>query len=79
MRGLMSAWVDGALSGLARRFVEWHLGGCERCREALPILRALRTRLRGLKAEGDAPPPSLSPERWAAVEASWEQADHGSE
>lgn len=73
MRTWMSAWVDGALSGLARWYLEKHIAGCPRCRAALPILRALHDRLNALEAAHEARP--LSPERWAAVEAAWEQAD----
>ena len=72
MRTLMSAWVDGALSGLARWYLERHVTGCARCRAALPILRGLHDRLHGM---GDAPDVALSTERWAAVEAAWERAD----
>lgn len=72
MRTLMSAWMDGALSGLARWYLERHVADCPRCRAALPILRSLHNRLHSLECLPEA---ALSAERWAAVEAAWEKAD----
>lgn len=72
MRTLMSAWIDGALSGLARWYLERHVADCPRCRAALPVLRVLHDRLHGMECPPEA---ALSTERWAAVEAAWEQVD----
>ena len=73
MRTLVSAWVDGGVTGLARWYTERHIQGCRRCQSSLPFLRAMRARLLNLGA----PPPdaALAPERWAQVEAEWERAE----
>lgn len=73
MQTLVSAWVDGTLTGLARWYMERHVGGCRQCQSSLPFLRAMHARLRHLGA-----PPAeaaLAPERWAQVEAEWERAE----
>lgn len=78
MRTLVSAWVDGKLTGLARWYTEWHVRDCPQCQASLPFLRSLSARLNALPA----PSPSqesaagtLAEERWAKIEASWEQTE----
>ncbi len=71
MRGLVSALADDALTGLARWFTMHHVAGCPRCRNGLTYFQALHARLMSV-GEAEA---SLTPERWAATEEAWEQAD----
>ena len=73
MRTLVSAWIDGRLTGLARWYTERHVHACRQCQSSLPLLRGMRARLLHLAA----PPPeaALTPERWAQVEAEWERAE----
>ena len=77
MKTLLSAACDNALSGLSRRFTDWHVAHCPRCRAALTALRDLHRRLRALAAPVPETPQSLPPERWAHVEAAWAEADGG--
>lgn len=73
MQTLVSAWVDGKLTGLARWYTEKHVQGCPQCQSSLPFLRSLHFRLSGLgKAQT---PERLSEKRWEAVHAAWAQAD----
>lgn len=74
MQTLVSAWLDGKLSGLMRWYTAWHVAHCPRCTDAVPVLRLLRDRLRRLSHLPD-PDEALTPERRAAVEAGWEKAD----
>ncbi|MBV9849443.1 MAG: zf-HC2 domain-containing protein [Armatimonadetes bacterium] len=76
METWVSAWLDGALTGLMRWYTEWHVAHCPRCTDAVPVLRALRARLRRLSETpgGEA----LTPERRAAVVSGWERADQAS-
>ncbi len=75
MENLVSAWVDDKLTGLMLWYTRWHVGQCSKCTPAVPVLRALRARLRGL-TDGEATEhAALTPERRAAVEAAWEQSD----
>lgn len=84
MQTLVSAWLDGHLSGLARWYTARHVRGCAQCQASLPFLRGLRARLLALPGDGSAsdtpdplpvPAPTLTPQRWNAVEAAWQQAD----
>ena len=76
MQTLVSAWLDGALTGLMRWYTEWHVAHCPRCTDAVPVLRVLRARLRRLS---EVPPdPALTPEQRNAVEAAWQRADQSS-
>lgn len=73
MRTLVSAWMDEKLTGLARRYTEWHVQSCPQCQSSLPFLRGMRARLLRL---GERPANSaLPPERWERVEAAWAQAE----
>lgn len=54
---LLSSYLDGELSGSARRAVEDHVAACPGCRAELERLRRVVARLRGLERE--APPPLL--------------------
>jgi hypothetical protein len=79
MENLISAWVDGKLTGLKLWYTRWHVSQCPRCTSAIPILEALQGRLHRLSGT-DAPEPlALTPERRAALEAAWEQADRAEE
>lgn len=73
MRLWVSAWADSALSGLARWYTQWHVAACPQCQKGLHSLSAVRDRLRVLEAERAAPP--LTPDRRAAAEFAWEEAD----
>ena len=75
METCVSAWLDGALNGLLRWYTEWHVAHCRRCADAVPVLRALRARLRRLS---ETPSDPLTPERRAAVVSGWERADQTS-
>ena len=75
METLVSAWVDGKLTGLARWYTELHVKGCPQCRSALPFLRTLHFRLSALNRTPA--PETLSDTRWQAVEAAWTQAEAG--
>lgn len=78
MRVLISAWIDGALSELARWYTTWHLAHCPRCQAAAAALRAMRDRLRALSARPHSDQMGvwgLAPERWQAVEEGWKQTD----
>jgi hypothetical protein len=73
MRVLVSAWVDGALGGVAEWYTKWHVAHCAQCASAVPFLRQLHSRLQELGAkEANL---QLSEDRWAKVEAAWEHAD----
>ena len=71
MRVLVSAQVDGALSGLARWYTRYHVAHCAQCQKGEAAIIALRERMRSQTASGNA----LPEERWAGVEAAMEQAD----
>lgn len=45
---LISAYLDGELSGSERRDAEAHLAGCEHCRDELAAVDAARITVRGL-------------------------------
>ncbi len=79
MQSLASAWVDDKLAGPPLWYTRWHVAHCPRCTAAVPVLHALRDRLRRL-SEHDAERHSdgyaaLSPERRAALQAAWERQD----
>ena len=73
MENLVSAWLDGALNGLMAWYTRWHVSQCPRCTDAVPVLRVLRGRLRGIAERP--PDPALTPEQRAAVEAAWQRVD----
>jgi hypothetical protein len=79
MENWVSAWVDNKLTGFSLWYTRWHVRHCPRCTDSLPVLNALRARLRRLS---DMPPldediaPALTPERRVAVQAAWEQTDN---
>lgn len=78
MRELLSAYIDGWLSGRERRMIEDHLARCAACREDLDGLRAtvdLLRRVAAVKPSREltmvAPPrPSLGPVPWPLPAAS---------
>jgi len=75
MRVLVSSWLDGALTGLARWYTAFHVARCPQCQSSLPFLRTLHSRLEDI---GTRPPDAaLTPERWERVEAAWHGPEHG--
>ena len=74
MKTFLSAACDDALSGLLRRYTDWHVGRCPRCAAALAALKALRTRLSAL-VSAPQPAEELSEGRRARLEAAWAEAD----
>jgi len=78
MRTLVSAWIDGRLSGVACWYTWWHIRHCRQCRAAVDFLRALRGRLSALRASSAAVAPAtagLTSEQWAGIEAAWDRID----
>lgn len=73
MQTLVSAWVDGRLTGLARWYTETHLKDCPQCQASVPFLKSLHFRLSdlGQKPAQD----TLTEPQWQAVEAAWERAE----
>jgi hypothetical protein len=67
MRTLVSAMMDGQLSGFMLKYTEWHVSGCPQCQTSLPFLRALHGRLFELGRTDDVF--SLSPERREGLES----------
>jgi hypothetical protein len=74
MQTLVSAWVDGKLTGLARWYTAWHVKSCPQCQASLPFLRTLHFRLSALGKDAD-PKSQLSEQRWEAVEAAWSHSE----
>lgn len=74
MRYLVSALADGALSGVAKWYTAQHIASCPQCQKGLATIKALRDRLRAIHEE-DGEYVQLSSERWAALEAAWQQGD----
>lgn len=73
MQTLVSAWVDGKLSGLTLWYTKKHVQGCPQCRSSLPFLQTLHFRLSEL---GKAPAAhKLSDTQWQAVEAAWTRSE----
>jgi hypothetical protein len=73
METLVSGWLDGALNRLMAWYTRWHVSQCPRCSKAVPVLRSLKGRLRGIA--DDPSDTALTPEQRAAVEAAWQRAD----
>jgi hypothetical protein len=73
MESLVSAWVDGKLTGIARWYTELHVKGCPQCQSSLPFLRTLNFRLSALAQKPV--PEKLSDARWQAVETAWAQSE----
>lgn len=71
MRTLVSAWIDGRLTGIAKWYTQWHVKNCPQCQSSLPFLRSLHERMRKL---GEASS-ELPEERWAKIESAWEKLD----
>jgi len=69
METLVSAWVDGKLTGIARWYTALHVKGCPQCQSSLPFLQTLHFRLSALGSTSV--PEKLSDPRWQAVEAAW--------
>lgn len=73
MQTLVSAWVDGRLTGLARWYTEKHVHDCPQCQASVPFLKSLHFRLSDLGAKPAQE--ALTEQQWQAVEAAWEQAE----
>ncbi len=68
MRTLVSAHVDGNLTGIAEWYTKSHIKGCAQCSAALPFLISLKERLVELNVVNHTES-SLSDERLSAIEA----------
>jgi len=75
MKTLLSAVCDNALTGLSRRFADWHIAHCPRCAAALAALRSLHRQLRALVSPETERVERLAPDRWTHLEAAWAEAD----
>jgi hypothetical protein len=73
MRTLVSAWLDGRLTGIARWYTEWHVHHCPRCGESVPFFRGLHRRLEALAR---VPAGDLGADRWSKIEKAWEDMDN---
>lgn len=73
MRVLVSAWLDGKVTGLAKWYVEWHIKHCERCSASVPFFRGLHLRLEQLAVRE--PKAGLGEERWEKIEQAWEDVE----
>ena len=73
MQTLVSAWVDGRLTGLARWYTEKHVHDCPQCQASVPFLESLHLRLSDLGQKPERG--TLTEQQWQAVEAAWEQAE----
>ena len=67
MRMLVHRFAEGSLAGILLRYAKYHVGSCQRCRQAVEVLRATLDRLRRLKEQAV----ELPAERWASIEAAW--------
>lgn len=72
MRTLVSAWVDGRLTGLAKWYTDWHIKHCPQCQSSLPFLRSLHERMRELSERGA---DTIPDERWTRIESAWDRVD----
>ncbi len=67
MRNLVHRMAEGTLAGTLLKYTTYHVRTCQRCRQAVEILRATLLKLRVLSE----PAPELPDARWAAIEAAW--------
>lgn len=67
MRRLVHRFAEGTLAGTLLAYTKYHVKHCERCRQAVEVLRATLNRLRRLSE----PAPSLPEDRWSAIESAW--------
>jgi hypothetical protein len=73
METLVSAMVDGRLSGFYLWFTKVHVKGCTQCSTSLPFLGKLKARVEALAQHdhmGEMPT-----ERWSVVEKKWDEAE----
>jgi hypothetical protein len=65
MRVLVSASVDGQLSGIAAWYTKVHIAHCAQCASSIPFLTSLRDRLHGL--DGPSATEHLDEDRWTRL------------
>lgn len=75
MKTIISSLVDGAVTGIVKRYGLWHIGHCPRCQAALQALRDLHARLAALAAKPTDRPDTLSADRRSNLEAAWDRLD----
>jgi anti-sigma factor RsiW len=79
METLVSAHVDGKLSGVQKWYTETHIAGCKQCQASVPFLQALRSRTLMLGAEdineNAAQECHLAQDRWVNIEKEWDETD----
>jgi hypothetical protein len=76
MRTLVSAWIDGKLTGLVKWYTERHIHDCEQCSKSIPFLQRMQERLRTLANSTNAPSDeSLSGERWEKLDAALDRVE----
>lgn len=74
MKTLLSALIDGSLTGVARWYTQNHAKRCPGCSSALGDLETVRDRIRTLGVpSGESL--RLSGEHWSRLEAAWEEVD----
>ena len=64
---LVSRRSDESLKGVGKIYTDFHMLTCSRCREALRLLRGLRTEVKQLDQESTVLSPRLSDERWKQI------------
>jgi anti-sigma factor RsiW len=81
MRTLVSARIDGNLTGLAKWYTERHIHDCEQCSKSVPFLQRMQERLRGLEPAtvDDQPSEQLTTDRWRQLESALDKVDSGQE
>jgi hypothetical protein len=82
MRTLVSAWVDGKMTGIAKWYTEWHVKHCPQCQSAIPFLRSLHERLQSLGSQETSqggPSQELPELRWSRIREAWDKVDAGKE
>lgn len=74
MRTLVSAWIDGKLTGLAKWYTERHIHDCRQCSASVPFLRKMHDRLRGLAGVEDNES-TLATDRWQNLDAAFDRVE----
>lgn len=73
MKNLISAMIDGKLSGLIHKYALYHVANCPRCLAALNALKALHGRLERL---GPSIAPTLSPQHHNHIMSALDDIDN---